>query len=140
MFGKKADVDLLLDNLEDRPKQVFKDHNNKEISLPIYKPDDDITGTIRIDLRRGKRLEHQGIKIELFGKIEISHERNQTSEFLSMSREIEPQGVISESTSIPFSFNKVEKQFETYIGRFARLKYILKATIGRNLASNIVRE
>lgn len=90
-------------------------------------------------------MEHQGIKIELFGRIgkfylEISHERNQTSEFLSMSREIEPQGIISESTSIPFSFNKVEKQFETYVGRFARLRYILKATIGRNLASNIVRE
>jgi len=58
-----------------------------------------------------------------------------------MSRELEPPGTINESATIPFSFNKVDKQFETYQGRFCRVRYIIKTTVIRkNFSSNIVNE
>ena len=34
----------------------------------------------------------------------------------------------------------MDKQFETYLGRYCKVRYLLKATIARNFASNIVRE
>ncbi|CAG9327860.1 VPS26B_2 [Blepharisma stoltei] len=141
MFGKKAEVVLELDNLEGRKTATFKESSGKEVSLPVYTGNEDISGRLVVNMKRGKKIEHQGIKVELIGRIDITYERNQTSDFVSMSRELEPPGTINESATIPFSFNKVDKQFETYQGRFCKVRYIIKTTILRkNFSSNIVNE
>mmetsp|Transcript_24002 Transcript_24002/g.23758 ORF Transcript_24002/g.23758 Transcript_24002/m.23758 type:complete len:295 (+) Transcript_24002:13-897(+) len=141
MFGKKAEVALELDNLEGRKTATFKDSSGKEVSLPVYTGNEDISGRLVVNMKRGKKIEHQGVKVELIGRIDITYERNQTSDFISMSRELEPPGTINESATIPFSFSKVDKQFETYQGRFCKVRYIIKTTILRkNFSSNIVNE
>ena len=78
--------------------------------------------------------------MELLGRIDVTYERNQSIDFLSLNRGLEPPGIITDSIAIPFSFNKVEKPYETYLGRYARLRYLVKVTITRGLSSNIVRE
>ena len=136
---------LELDCIESKKTYNFKDPNGKELPMPIYHVEDDVTGRLVINLKKGKKLEHQGIKVELIGRIgkfyaEINYERVQTSDFLNLSRELEPAGIISDSVSIPFAFTRVEKQFETFIGRFCRLRYFLKAIITKGFTGNIVRE
>lgn len=59
---------------------------------------------------------------------------------MSLSRDLEPAGAISESTAIPFAFNRVEKQFETYAGKYCRLRYFLRAVIAKGFTGNTVRE
>eukprot|EP00958_Prasinococcus_capsulatus_P021535 scaffold2926_cov399-Prasinococcus_capsulatus_cf.AAC.4 len=41
---------------------------------------------------QGKKVEHQGIKIELLGQIENLHERGSVYEFIQLKRELEPPG------------------------------------------------
>eukprot|EP00358_Blepharisma_japonicum_P006171 CAMPEP_0202940428 /NCGR_PEP_ID=MMETSP1395-20130829/577_1 /ASSEMBLY_ACC=CAM_ASM_000871 /TAXON_ID=5961 /ORGANISM="Blepharisma japonicum, Strain Stock R1072" /LENGTH=238 /DNA_ID=CAMNT_0049634909 /DNA_START=171 /DNA_END=884 /DNA_ORIENTATION=+ len=84
---------------------------------------------------------HQGIKVELLGSIDINYERSQTTDFISLSKDLEPPGTITDSSTVPFCFNKVDKQYETYQGRFCKVRYTLRVTIIRkNFSSNIVRE
>ena len=104
-----------------------------------------MVGKVNLVLKKGKKFEHQGIKIELYGRIgknylDITYEKNQTLDFLSLSRELEPPGAITQNLSIPFSFNKVDKSYETYLGRYCKLRYFIKATVTRKVSSNMVKE
>lgn len=140
MFKAKAEVRIQLEGLDSRKTATLKDSTGKEHTLPVYSGPEDIIGSVVFEVKKGKKFDHQGIKVELLGKIDIFHERNQTSEFISMSKDLEPPGSISSSVSIPFAFNKVDKSFETYMGKFCRVRYIVKATVGRSLAANISRD
>ncbi|OMJ71445.1 hypothetical protein SteCoe_30353 [Stentor coeruleus] len=140
MFGAKGEISLELEGLEQRKKVPFKDASGKEVQLPVYSADEDIVGKVNVVLKKGKKLEHQGIKIELYGRIDITYEKNQTSDFISLSRELEPPGAITQNISIPFSFNKVEKSYETYTGRYCKLRYFIKVTMARKVSSNMTKE
>jgi vacuolar protein sorting-associated protein 26 len=109
-------------------------------SVSSTQGDDDVSGKVEVRLKRGKKLEHQGIKVELVGRIEMVYERSQTSDFISISRDLEPPGTIFEDKVIPFNFAKVDKQFETYRGINVRLRYFVKLTVLRSYASNVVKE
>lgn len=45
---------------------------------------------------------------------------------------MEPPGALSDSIEYNFSFNRVEKQFETYNGIIVRLRYYVHVTINRS--------
>ena len=81
-------------------------------------------------MKKGKKLDHQGIKVELIGRIETV--AGPSNEFIGMAREIEPSGQIHEDKNFSFAFNRIEKQFETYHGIGVRLRYIIKATIKKS--------
>jgi vacuolar protein sorting-associated protein 26 len=75
-------------------------------------------------------MEHTGIKIELTGQIEQNSDKKNPSRFISMTRDLEPSGVITnEITNINFEFKNVEKQFETYRGNNISVKYTLKVSV-----------
>ena len=75
-------------------------------------------------------MEHTGIKIELTGQIEQNTDKKNPSRFISMTRDLEPAGIISnEVTNINFDFKNVEKQFETYRGNNISVKYTLKVSV-----------
>jgi vacuolar protein sorting-associated protein 26 len=91
----------------------------------------------------GKRVEHLGVKIELIGRVEAYFDRSGREgdgDFLSILREIEPPGTLSEPISKPFSFKSVDFPNESYNGKNASLRVFLKVTVVRNYASNIVNE
>lgn len=54
-------------------------------------------------------------------------------------RDLEPPGALTESSNYDFSFNRVEKQFETYTGIVMKVRYFVIVTINRNY-NRITRE
>lgn len=87
----------------------------------------------------GSKLEHQGIKIELIGQIELYYDRGNHHEFVTFIKELARPGDMLQNTSYPFEFANVEKPYEVYVGSNVRLRYFLRVTIGRRL-SDVVKE
>lgn len=80
--------------------------NRKETSykLPLYTGDDDLNGTIFIKMGKNKKFEHTGIRVELIGHVEVYHDKNMSSNFMNMGRELEPIGMLTEDKEYKFNF------------------------------------
>lgn len=138
-FGSAAEIDLVLNNQESL-KQIPVKNENKEIEqLYLLSGKDDVIGETRINVKPGKKVDHIGIKIELIGQIEYLYDRGNPYEFLSLVRELEPPGELTESKVYPFEFTNVDKQYETYSGNNVRLRYFLRVKITRQYAANIMK-
>lgn len=87
----------------------------------------------------GNKLEHQGIKIEFIGQIELFYDRGNHHEFKCLAKALARPGDLIQNNSYPFDFPNVEKQFEVYAGSNVRLRYFLRATIVRRI-SDITKE
>lgn len=61
-------------------------------------------------------MEHQGIKIEFIGQIEMYYDRGNHHEFISLVKELARPGEMIAHSSYPFEFSCVEKPFEVYTG------------------------
>lgn len=68
------------------------------------------------------------------------HDKSQSSDFLSISRELESPGTLHDDKTFDFSFNKADKPYETYSGMRIHLRYVVRVTINRGYASKIVKE
>lgn len=80
---------------------------------------------VNVTLKKpGSKLEHQGIKIELIGQIELYYDRGNHHEFTSLVRELARPGDLLQNTGYPFEFANVEKPYEVYVGSNVRLRYI----------------
>lgn len=95
--------------------------------------DDPIVGTVKITPKKGKKLEHKGIKIELIGQIVMFHDRGNHYDFLTLQSELEPPGELSETKTYNFAFETAEKVQESYNGINVRLRYLLRVTATRGL-------
>lgn len=89
--------------------------------------------------KAGSKLEHQGIKIEFIGQIELFYDRGNHHEFTNLVKELARPGEMITNTSYPFEFSCVEKPYEVYTGTNVRLRYFLRVTIVKRLA-DIVKE
>ncbi|KAF2348907.1 Glycosyl transferase family 1 [Trinorchestia longiramus] len=95
---------------------------------------------VNLSLKKpGSRLEHQGVKIEFVGQIELYYDRGNQHEFTSLVKELARPGELIHNTSYDFEFNQVEKPYESYTGTNVRLRYFLRVTIVRRI-SDIVRD
>ena len=72
----------------------------------------------------GKKLEHNGIKVEFLGQIELFYDRGNHHEFTSLVKELSPPGELLKSTTYDFEFKNVEKPHETYTGINVRLRCV----------------
>jgi len=106
----------------------------------LFAANDNITGTVEVEVAGNRKLEHTGVKVELIGLIELLQDRSNTYEFTSLVRELEPPGELAASKSYPFEFCGVEKQYESYDGINVRLRYFVRVTIMRQYSSRIVHE
>ena len=70
-FGPSAKVEIQLTGQEERSLITVESEEKKE-ELPIYSGDDAISGTAKVIVPSGKKLDHVGIKIELIGAIGAS--------------------------------------------------------------------
>lgn len=73
-------------------------------------------------------------------QIEVLHDKSQSSDFLSIARELEAPGVLHDDKTYEFVFSKVDKPYETYSGTKIQLCYIVRVTISRGYASRVVKE
>jgi len=133
-FGQNADIDIILDNQDERKMGEIKDENGRKERLPLFYDGESVTGKVNVTLhRKTNRLEHQGIKIEFIGQIELYYDRGNHHEFLSLVKELARPGELTQNTSFEFEFNQVEKPYECYTGANVRLRYFLRVTVVRRL-------
>ncbi|XP_045466349.1 vacuolar protein sorting-associated protein 26B-like [Harmonia axyridis] len=139
-FGQSAEIEIYLDGQETRKTAEVKTDDNKKERLLLYYDGETVSGKVNISLKKpGSKLEHQGIKIEFIGQIEMFYDRGNHHEFISLVKELARPGEMIANTSYPFEFSCVEKPFEVYTGANVRLRYFLKVTIIRRLA-DLVKE
>lgn len=141
-FGNNAKIDIQLDGADDLPQKLVKEETKRggvlSRSVPIFEDSQDICG--KVCIKTSKSLDHIGIKIELYGVIELLCERGSKQEFTSIVRELAPPGSLSGSSEYEFQFLNVDKPHESYMGINANLRYYLRATVTRSYSSNVVAE
>jgi len=109
--------------------------------LPLIQGKESVTGKVVIKPFPGKKIEHNGARIELIGQIEMFYDRGNHFEFTSLLNELLQAGDVTEEVSLPFEFLNVEKQYESYNGINVRLRYFLRFTIlTRKALTNITKE
>ncbi|KAI7691469.1 hypothetical protein SSS_00790 [Sarcoptes scabiei] len=89
---------------------------------------------VNITLKKpGQKLEHQGIKVEFIGEIELYQDRSNHHEFTSLVKDLARPSEMLQNTSYSFEFANVEKPYESYTGGNVRLRYFIRVTIARRL-------
>ncbi|KAK7306830.1 hypothetical protein VNO77_44790 [Canavalia gladiata] len=120
-------------------KQVrIKKENGQMATVRLFQSQENLVGEVIIEPANGKKIEHNGVKIELLGQIELYFDRGNFYDFTSLVRELDVPGTIYERKTYPFEFSTVEMPYESYNGINVRLRYILKVTISRSYVNNIV--
>lgn len=137
-FASPIDVDVKLEGEEVRKQVEIKGEKERSISCPVYYDGESVTGQIAIHVRDGKKVSHDGIKVEFVGSIgktlfyrvicfncvsELFYDRGHHHEFLSLSQELAAPGEMRQAQTYDFNFKNVEKQFESYHGINVKLRY-----------------
>jgi len=61
-------------------------------------------------------------------------------DFFSITKDLEPPGILYESKQYKWKFGSVDKTDETYSGINVRLRYFVRISVIRNYATNITKE
>jgi vacuolar protein sorting-associated protein 26 len=139
LMGGSCTVDLQFDVDPSRKTTALAKDKKGERGY-IYTDGDDVCGEAVISVRPGKKLEHQGIKVELIGQVDMLHDRSQSYDFFSTSKDLEPPGAMFESKNYKFKFGAVDMQNETYYGINVRLRYFVRLSVVQKYAANITKE
>jgi vacuolar protein sorting-associated protein 26 len=122
-FGSGCDIEFELDRSGKRKSVEFVEDGKKVKNL-IYYDGEDVGGTVHIRLKKpGTRIDHQGIRLELIGQIELYYDRSNHHPFTALSKLLHYPGEITENMSIDFNFPAVDKQYESYNGINVKLRY-----------------
>ena len=73
-------------------------------TIPLYKDGDTVSGFVTVTPGFGKKVDHQGIKIELLGQIEAYYDKGSFYDFIAAVREVAGPGEIKEETKFDFEF------------------------------------
>ncbi|XP_050408629.1 vacuolar protein sorting-associated protein 26B-like [Patella vulgata] len=139
-FGQSAEVDIILDGQDSRKTAEIKTEDGKKERYYLYFDGETVSGKVNVTLKKpGSKLEHQGIKIEFIGQIELYYDRGNHHEFTSLVKELARPGELVQNTNYNFEFQQVEKPYESYTGANVRLRYFLRVTIVKRL-SDVVKE
>ncbi|KAF5900713.1 vacuolar protein sorting-associated protein 26A, partial [Clarias magur] len=140
LFGPVCDIDVILNDAESRKTAELKTEEGKVEKHYLFYDGESVSGKVNINVKQtGKRLEHQGIRIEFVGQIELFSDKSNTHEFVNLVKELALPGELTQNRSYDFEFMQVEKPYESYVGANVRLRYFLKVTIVRRL-SDLVKE
>ncbi|XP_072564681.1 vacuolar protein sorting-associated protein 26B-like [Paramormyrops kingsleyae] len=139
-FGQSAEIDIVLNDAETKKKVEHKTEDGKKDKYFLFYDGETVSGKVNVTLKNpGKRFEHQGIKIEFIGQIELYYDRGNHHEFVSLVKDLARPGELTQSQTFDFEFTHVEKPYESYTGQNVKLRYFLRATISRRL-NDITKE
>eukprot|EP01071_Lankesteria_metandrocarpae_P007299 Lankesteria_metandrocarpae@DN463_c0_g1_i1.p1 len=138
-FSAPCSIDIQIGTDRSRKTTHLGTDKNGE-KVPIFSDGEDMSGVALINLKPGKRLEHQGIKAELIGQVEMFSDKSMSYNFFSISKDLEPQGTLFESKQFRWKFTAVDKPYETYCGKNVRLRYFIRITVNRSFTTNISKE
>lgn len=133
-FSSPIDIDIKLEGEDARKKIDMKAEKEKVVSCPVYYDGDSVSGTVSLHIRDGKKVVHEGIKVEFVGSIELFYDRGHHHEFLSLSQELAAPGEMRQAQAYEFNFKNVEKQYESYQGINVKLRYFVRVLISRRMA------
>jgi len=133
-------IEIKLNGIESRKSHVVHTEKGPQ-KIPVYTGEEAVNGTVSLVLPSGKKLEHEGIKLELVGEIGVVYDRGNHHEFITQLQDLAQPGTLSSSQNYDFDFSNTERQFESYNGLNVRLRYYLRCTIAtKGFSSNIVKE
>ncbi|EON61335.1 hypothetical protein W97_00548 [Coniosporium apollinis CBS 100218] len=138
-FSTPVDIDIVLEDNDDRSAVDIKLDKNRREKAPLYLDGESVKGAVTIRPKDGKRLEHTGIKVQFIGTIEMFFDRGNHYEFLSLGQELAAPGDLQHPQTFEFNFKNVEKQYESYNGINVKLRYFVRVTVSRRMA-DVVRE
>ena len=155
-FTAPVDIDIVLEDGDDRETVDIKLDKNRKEKAPLYADGESVKGAVTIRPKDGKRLEHTGIKVQFIGTIgafflahmirstdmawaEMFFDRGNHYEFLSLGQELAAPGDLQHPQTFDFNFKNVEKQYESYNGINVKLRYFVRVTVSRRMA-DVIRE
>lgn len=66
-------------------KQVpLKNEKGQTVKVPLFQSQENIIGEVTVEPLQGKKVEHNGVKIELLGQIELYFDRGNFYDFTSL--------------------------------------------------------
>ena len=84
-FGGGAEIDIILDDADTRKMAEIKDENGRKERFFLFYDGESVTGKVNVTLhRKTGKIEHNGIKIEFIGQIELYYDKGNHHEFLSL--------------------------------------------------------
>ncbi|KAH0859357.1 hypothetical protein HID58_087618 [Brassica napus] len=137
-FKPACNVSITFTDGKNRKQVPIKKDNGQTVMNPLFQSQETIAGKVLIEPYQGKKVEHNGVKVELLGQIEMYFDRGNFYDFTSLVRELDVPGEIYEKKAYPFEFSTVEMPHETYNGVNVRLRYVLKVTVTRGYGGSIV--
>ncbi|KAH0595696.1 hypothetical protein MHUMG1_06243 [Metarhizium humberi] len=138
-FSTPVDIDVVLEDADDRSMVDVKLDKNRREKAPLYMDGESVKGAVTVRPKDGKRLEHTGIKVQFIGTIEMFFDRGNHYEFLSLNQELAAPGELQHPQTFDFNFKNVEKQYESYNGINVKLRYFVRVTVSRRMA-DVIRE
>ncbi|KAF2460917.1 vacuolar protein sorting-associated protein 26B-A [Lineolata rhizophorae] len=138
-FGTPLDIDIVLEDTDERAMVDVKLDKNRREKVPLYMDGESVKGQVTVRPKDGKRLEHTGIKVQFIGTIEMFFDRGNHYEFLNLGQELAAPGDLQHPQTYDFNFKNVEKQYESYNGINVRLRYFVRVTVSRRI-QDCVRE
>jgi len=139
LFGNACTVDCEIDAESNRKSTALSRDKRGERAY-IYTDGEDLCGSAVVSVRPGKKLEHQGIKVELIGQVDMMFDKSSSYDFFSITKDLEPPGSLFESKQYKWKFGAVDKHNETYHGINVRLRYFVRLSVVRGYAGNICKE
>eukprot|EP00585_Thalassiosira_rotula_P010707 CAMPEP_0196133386 /NCGR_PEP_ID=MMETSP0910-20130528/2628_1 /TAXON_ID=49265 /ORGANISM="Thalassiosira rotula, Strain GSO102" /LENGTH=312 /DNA_ID=CAMNT_0041393109 /DNA_START=111 /DNA_END=1046 /DNA_ORIENTATION=+ len=120
-------------------------NNNPNVGkrIMVYSCHHDTEGEVTLQMPHGKKLDHMGIQVKFFGRIDMeagAHEGRPHYDFISLSKELVPPGSLFDVRTIPFNFRGVEKIHESYHGRNVSVKYFVLVSVQRQWLPPITQE
>lgn len=67
-FTTNPTVTITFDNQDARAKKNFKLSDKETVEIPVYSGQENVSGVVDVAVPAGKKIEHQGIRIELIGQ------------------------------------------------------------------------
>ncbi|KAI6175781.1 hypothetical protein M3Y97_00727000 [Aphelenchoides bicaudatus] len=133
-FGQSAELSLRLDDEGTRKTAKIRGEDGAQETHFLFYDGESVNGELTVKLKKaGQKLEHQGIRIELIGQIEVYYDRGNQHDFLCISKELARPGELTQNTKFSFAFSNVSKPYESYVGINVKVKYFLRAIVSRRL-------
>mmetsp|Transcript_60699 Transcript_60699/g.128492 ORF Transcript_60699/g.128492 Transcript_60699/m.128492 type:complete len:302 (-) Transcript_60699:121-1026(-) len=140
LFGTTCTVDVTIDPGDPNKKTAPLGRDRKGERAYVYTDGEDVMGHATVSVKPGKKLEHQGVKVELIGQVDMLHDKSSSYDFFSITKDLEPPGSLFESKQYKWKFGAVDFSNETYSGMNVRLRYFVRLVVIRGYSSNVTKE
>jgi hypothetical protein len=119
--------------------RVPSDDDRRIDKLYLFAADQGISGQVEVIMPPNtKKIDHNGIKAELVGQIELAYDRGNHYVFFSTTKDLDGPGTLTQDCSFNFEFSDPEgndKKYESYDGINVRLRYFIRIRITRSYSS-----